>query len=241
MKTLLETTVGEIVAKDYRAASVFEAFDIDFCCRGNKPLQTACKEGDFSEAELLQALAALSLQSTEAKTEYDLWPIDLLCDYIEKKHHRYVEKQIPIIKQYLSKIVSVHGSQHHELAEIEALFNASAAELVKHMKKEEFLLFPFIRRMAKANAQEIKQHPPQFDSVKNPIQAMMHEHDSEGERFRMIKKLSNRYMPPADACNTYIVAYALLKEFEEDLHLHIHLENNILFPKALVVEKQLKK
>ncbi|WP_286744254.1 iron-sulfur cluster repair di-iron protein [Roseivirga sp. UBA1976] len=239
MKTLFEKTVGEIVAEDYRTASVFESFGIDFCCRGNRPLKDACNESEVSKGTLKQALEALNRQPTGEKTEYDQWPIDLLCDYIEKKHHRYVEEKLPVIKQYLAKIVSVHGAQHPELSTIESLFNASAGELAMHMKKEELILFPFIRRMMTSKSEEIKERPPHFGTIENPVQTMMHEHDTEGERFRQIKKLSNSYVPPPDACNTYMVTYALLKEFEEDLHLHIHLENNILFPKAIAMEKQL--
>jgi len=238
MKNLLEKTVGEIVTKDYRTASVFESFGIDFCCRGNKELKTACEEHNVPYEKLQMALEAFVQQSKGEKTEYNLWPIDLLCDYIEKKHHRYVEEKIPVIKQYLAKIVSVHGTNHPELSEIESLFKTSAGELAMHMKKEELMLFPYIRRLVSSKAEEIKERPPHFGTVKNPIQSMMHEHDSEGERFRQIKKLSNNYVPPADACNTYIVTCALLKEFEDDLHLHIHLENNILFPKAIAMEKQ---
>ena len=146
---------------------------------------------------------------------------------------------MPVIKQYLNKISSVHGKNHPELLEIEDLFNASAGELAMHMKKEELMLFPFVRKMVNSQSEDIKAHPPHFGTVSNPVQAMMHEHDTEGERFRQISKLSNQYTPPADACNTYKVAFSLLKEFEDDLHLHIHLENNILFPKAVALEKKL--
>lgn len=240
MKTTMEKTIGEIVAEDYRTASVFESYGIDFCCNGNRSLEQACTEHNASIVELQAALDTVVGQQTHgSNTEYHLWPIDLLADYIEKKHHRYVEDKIPIIKQYLSKIKEVHGARHSELVEIESLFNASAGELTMHMKKEELMLFPFVRRMMSNQPEDIRQRPPHFGTVQNPVGAMMHEHDMEGERFRKISQLSNGYTTPADACNTYKVAFALLKEFEEDLHLHIHLENNILFPKAIAMEKQL--
>src|SRR5690606_29669799 len=167
-------------------------------------------------------------EGTQSTIDYDSWPVDLLADYIEKKHHRYVTEKIPIILNYLNKISEVHGDKHPELMEINTLFRSCAEELTKHMKREELILFPFIRKMVStANPDDLK---PPFGTVQNPVRSMMHEHDLEGERFRKIAALSNGYTPPADACNTYKVSYAMLKEFEDDLHLHIHLENNILFP-----------
>ncbi len=154
-------------------------------------------------------------------------------------YHRYVEEKIQEIKSYLGKICKVHGNHHPELFEINELFHACAGELAMHMKKEELILFPFIRKMVKAKLQGTPLDASHFGTVENPINMMKHEHDAEGERFRKIFQLSNSYTPPQDACNTYKVTFALLKEFEEDLHLHIHLENNILFPKAVEMEKLL--
>jgi regulator of cell morphogenesis and NO signaling len=179
---------------------------------------------------------AIQAQS-ESATDYKSWPIDLLADYIEKKHHRYVEAKTLEIKPYLDKICKVHGERHPELLEIQKQFNASAGELAAHMKKEEFILFPFVRKMAKAKHEGLNVDAPHFGTVQNPVQLMMSEHSTEGDRFRNIEGLSNNYTPPSDGCSTYRVTYALLKEFEQDLHLHIHLENNILFPKAIELEK----
>jgi regulator of cell morphogenesis and NO signaling len=165
--------------------------------------------------------------------------LDLLTDYIEKKHHRYVEAQIPVLNQYLAKLCRVHGDRHPELYKIKEHFIQSAGELTMHMKKEELVLFPFIRKMVRAKHQNTPLDLPHFGTVQNPIQTMMKEHDNEGERFRQIAALSRGYAPPADACNTYRVTFSLLQEFEKDLHLHIHLENNILFPKAQALETEL--
>jgi regulator of cell morphogenesis and NO signaling len=173
----------------------------------------------------------------EYATDYQSWPIDLLADYIEKKHHRYVEEKSLEIKPYLEKICKVHGGHHPELFKINEHFNTAAGELAMHMKKEELILFPFIRKMAKAKQEHSGIGTPTFGTVQNPIQMMMNEHSAEGDRFRKIEELSNNYTPPENACNTYKVTFALLKEFERDLHLHIHLENNILFPKAIELEK----
>jgi len=147
-----------------------------------------------------------------------------------------VEDKIPVLKQYLNKLCQVHGGHHPELFEITDHFNQSAGELVKHMKKEELILFPFVRKMVKEQSGEKKIKQPFFETVKNPVKEMMNEHENEGDRFRLIAELSNNYTAPEDGCSTYRVTYAMLQEFEQDLHVHIHLENNILFPKAIELE-----
>ena len=162
----------------------------------------------------------------------------MLADYIEKKHHRYVDTRLLEITPYLEKIVRVHGDRHPELAEVEQLFKESAGELTVHMKKEEFMLFPYIRKMVQGRKEGVAVQAP-FGTVQHPVQAMMHDHDGEGERFRKIAALTDNYTAPEDACNTYRVTLSLLKEFEEDLHLHIHLENNILFPGAVDLEESM--
>ena len=232
MSELKNKTIGEWVAQDYRTAAVFKKHSIDFCCQGNRSIQSACESNGIELAKVMEDIGLALRIKKDSGADYKTWPIDLLADYIEKKHHRYVAASIPVLKQYLQKICSVHGHSHPELLEILELFNHSADELTTHMKKEELMVFPVIREMVSLNAIGKK-------SVKNPIQVMMHEHDTEGERFRKISSLSNYYTPPSDGCNTYKVAYELLKEFEEDLHIHIHLENNILFPKAIELEKKI--
>ena len=231
--------IGELVAKDYRTASVFKKFNIDFCCQGNRTIQDACDKKNIDSKKVLEDLDAMLQAKSESSTNYQSWPLDLLADYIEKKHHRYVQEKTLEIQPYLDKICKVHGERHPELLEIKEEFNASAGELAAHMKKEELILFPFIRKMTKAKLENTKVDAAHFGTVKNPIQMMMNEHTVEGNRFRKIEELSNNYTPPLDACNTYRVSFALLKEFEQDLHLHIHLENNILFPRAIEIEKEL--
>ena len=231
--------IGELVARDYRTASVFKKYSIDFCCQGNRTIQEACEKKNIDTKKVLEDLVAMMEAKSESTTDYQSWPLDLLADYIEKKHHRYVQEKTLEIQPYLDKICKVHGERHPELLEIKEEFNASAGELAAHMKKEEMILFPFIRKMTKAKLENTKVDAAHFGTVKNPIQMMMNEHTVEGNRFRKIEELSNNYTPPLDACNTYRVSFALLKEFEQDLHLHIHLENNILFPRAIEIEKEL--
>ena len=231
--------IGELVANDYRTASVFKKYNIDFCCQGNRTINDACEAKEIDEKLVVADLNAL-LQSQQAGSiDYQSWPMDLLAEYIEKKHHRYVEEKTLEIKPYLEKIARVHGGRHPELLEINEHFNATAGELAMHMKKEELIVFPFIKKMVKAKEEGSKLAAPNFESIQFPIQAMMDEHTNEGDRFRLIEELSNNYTTPEDGCNTYKVTFALLKEFEQDLHLHIHLENNILFPRAIELEKEL--
>jgi regulator of cell morphogenesis and NO signaling len=240
MKTTIGKTIGQMVADDYRAAEVFEAFGIDFCCKGNKTIDEVCESKGIYKNTLLQDLAKATQTETDSTLNYNTWPLDLLADYVEKKHHRYVENKTPALQQYLDKICMVHGKQHPELFKIKDLFDQSASELAAHMKKEELILFPFIRKMAIAKQENQPAPAPPFGTVQSPINNMKHEHDTEGEIFRKIAELSNNYTPPADACNTYKVTFSLLKEFEADLHLHIHLENNILFPKSIEMEQSIK-
>ncbi|MEK6481285.1 iron-sulfur cluster repair di-iron protein [Catalinimonas sp. 4WD22] len=239
MNTLMQEPVGQIVNRDYRTADIFKKFNIDFCCGGKKPLIKACEKKNINLEELEQALLSVINQPQEEVVNYATWPLDLLADYIEKKHHRYVEENIPLLQQYLHKVASVHGDRHPELIEVYQLFNQCADELGQHMQKEEQILFPFIRKMVNAQLSGRVLETPHFGTVENPIAMMEHEHDTEGERFRKIAALCDQYTPPVDACNTYKVTFAKLREFEADLHTHIHLENNILFPKAAELEKKL--
>ncbi len=238
MINLLNETVGNLVAQDYKASAVFAKYKIDFCCKGGTTLAHACESKKLDVETVEKELKAALEQNQYDGLGYNSWPLDLLVDYIEKKHHRYVLEKIPLLQAWLEKLCRVHGGRHPELFEIHEIFEASAADLSSHMQKEEMILFPMIRRMFRAKMeQQPHKNPPHF-SVKNPIAMMHQEHDTEGERFREIEKLTNNYNPPSDACTTYRVAFATLQEFETDLHKHIHLENNILFPKAIELEKE---
>lgn len=233
-----EKQIGQFVAEDYRTAAVFSKYKIDFCCNGNRTINEACGKKGIDTSVLLDELHDALKAKGEQAIDYKSWPLDLLIDYIEKKHHRYVEEKIPVLRQFLNKLCSVHGERHPELFKINELFTASAGELASHMKKEELVLFPFVKKMVSATLNTESVEPPHFGTVENPIAMMMQEHDNEGERFRQIAELTDNYTPPTDGCNTYQVTFAMLEEFEKDLHLHIHLENNILFPKAIKLEQQ---
>lgn len=233
-----ESIIGELVANDYRTASVFKKNNIDFCCQGNRTIEVACKEKQLDTDKLVKELANAATQIQSGSVDYKSWPLDLLADYIEKTHHRYVTQKSEEIMPFLDKIIRVHGGHHPELHEVGEQFRESVGELASHMKKEELILFPFIRKMVQAKLDGTTVTAG-FGTVQNPIGMMMHEHDTEGERFRKIAALTNNYTTPADGCNTYSVTLGMLKEFEDDLLLHIHLENNILFPKSIELEESL--
>ncbi|PWA07170.1 iron-sulfur cluster repair di-iron protein [Flavobacterium psychrotolerans] len=238
MEVLERITIGEYVAKDFRTAALFSKYGIDFCCKGNRTIAEACDKKDIDTSQLIKQLNTILTTKNENNIDFKSWPLDLLADYIEKKHHRYVEEKTKAILPFLDKLCNVHGVHHPELFEINELFIGCAGELAQHMKKEELILFPFIKKMVAATLTDELIAPPHFGTVQNPIAMMMEEHDNEGERFRKIALLTNNYTPPADACNTYRVTFSMLEEFEQDLHKHIHLENNILFPQAAVLEKE---
>lgn len=238
METLEKITIGEYVAKDFRTAALFSKYGIDFCCKGNRTVDEVCEKKAVKPEDLQIEIAAILNTKNDSRIDFNAWPLDLLADYIEKTHHRYVEEKTPTLLQFLDKLCKVHGESHPELFEINELFKGCAGELAQHMKKEELMLFPFIKKMVTASISDEIIAQPHFGTVKNPIAMMMAEHEAEGDRFAKIVELTNNYTPPADACNTYKVTFAMLNEFEQDLHKHIHLENNILFPKAVALEKE---
>ncbi|WP_177734520.1 MULTISPECIES: iron-sulfur cluster repair di-iron protein [Flavobacterium] len=237
MEANTKITIGEIVAQDFRTAALFSKYGIDFCCKGHRTLEEVCTKKRIDQDMLQDELETILSNNESESIDYRSWPLDLLTDYIEKTHHRYITEKTPVLLQFLSKLCKVHGERHPELFEVNTLFSESAGDLAAHLKKEELILFPFIRKMVNA---QLYHHPieqPHFGNVENPVAMMKEEHDTEGERFRKIAAITDNYTPPADACNTYRVTFAMLEAFENDLHKHIHLENNILFPRAIALEK----
>ena len=239
MKITSETIVGEIVKVNYKTASLFQENNIDYCCGGRISISEACTEAGIDSNQLISQLDAMLVQNDpDAKYIDDMNP-DELCRYIVKRHHSYVRESIPFLEMSLEKLCKVHGESHPELFTVRDLFLESAGELTKHMQKEEIVLFPYIAKMILAKDNNTQLSQPAFGSVTNPVRMMMSEHQVEGERFLKISSLTNDYQLPADTCTTYEVTYERLQDFEIDLHRHIHLENNILFPKAAELENEL--
>ncbi|MBS1508540.1 MAG: iron-sulfur cluster repair di-iron protein [Bacteroidetes bacterium] len=235
----LEKTLGQLAAEDLRKAQVFKKYGLDFCCGGKKTLKQACVEkGIDVEAVETDLQHTDHLKTSGRELFYDEWSLDLLADYIVQVHHSYIKKNLPDLQQYAHKVMRVHGSRHPELNLVHELVEASAAELNEHLLKEEHILFPFIKSLVAASNSKSKVTAP-FGTVRNPISMMEREHEMVGKYFEEIRKATDGYSIPDDACASYNLLYRLMAEFEADLHLHIHLENNILFPKAIQLEKRM--
>jgi len=236
-----EQTVGEIAAKDYRKAEVFKKLGIDFCCGGKKTLKEVCQEAGITEDYLEAELQKAEVAKKDSTHDFDKWDLDFLADFIVNTHHRYVGENLELIHGLALKVANHHGGSHPEVIEVANIFTNMANEFIQHMKKEEQMLFPYIKQLVALKKEGSKLGQSPFGSVDNPIKMMENEHDSTGEDFTQIRSVTDNYKLPQDACNSFMYLYEKLKEFEADLHQHIHLENNILFPKALKLEKELLK
>ncbi len=230
-------TVAEVVTFNIKTADVFKKHGIDFCCGGGISIKKACEKNNIDFSEIEKELSKINNPTSKAYN-YDSWKLDFLIDHIENVHHTYVEENIPLVLQYAERVAKVHGHHYSEVIEIHKLFVEIANELTTHMKKEELILFPFVKQLARASREGVKLGLPHFGTVNNPIAMMENEHENAGDIFKEINRLTNSYNPPEGACNTFRALYAKLDEFEQDLHQHIHLENNILFPKAISLEQK---
>ncbi|EOA56181.1 regulator of cell morphogenesis and NO signaling [Parabacteroides sp. PF5-5] len=234
-KNYKDMTVGQIVADKFDNSKVFNDFGIDFCCRGDVSLSNACNAQGIDIKDVLKKLGETE-PFVDKTMDFKTWDIDLLVDFIIKHHHRYIRKNGRGIQELLNKVCDVHGNKYNSLYEVKALFDASLTDLNEHLNKEEQILFPYIYEMHEAYSS--RKPLPFFHcgGVEQPIAVMMSEHDTEGSRFREISRLTNTYLAPDDACESYRLVLNQLNEFEENLHHHIHLENNIVFPAAIQIQ-----
>ncbi len=235
-----EETLGEIVAGDIRKADVFKKYGLDFCCGGKRTLQQACKEQGIDYMLIGRELQQADKTPAGRPLPYADWSLDFLCDYIVNTHHSYVKNILPELRNYAIKVADVHGNSHPELLRICQLVENINAELTSHMIKEEKVLFPYIKELVAATAGNRQLDAFNFDGIQNPVNMMEAEHEMVGQYLEEVRMLSNSYQLPADACGSYSWLYKTIAAFEADLHIHIHLENNILFPKAVQLEKKLK-
>ena len=240
MSVTIEKSVRELALENSAATRVFEKLGIDYCCGGSQSLEQACRAVNLPIDQVLDSLEAAQLasQRTGADRDWQQAPLSDLIAHINSTHHKYTREEIARLRPLFEKVCSVHGKNHPELLRIQTTFAGLAQELTMHMMKEEMVLFPYVVRMEEAVLQKEPVLPAPFGTVQNPVSMMMHEHDSAGEALRVMRKASGGYMPPADACASYQTLYRALVEFEADLHQHIHLENNILFPRAISMEKK---
>jgi regulator of cell morphogenesis and NO signaling len=227
-------TVRDLALENPTATRIFERLHIDYCCGGARPLDEACRAAGVPLETVLAALE--SPEGAGADRDWATLPLGELVDHIQSKHHAYTREAIARIPQLLDKVCAKHGPHHPEVFRIQHAFSAVGQELAMHMMKEEMMLFPYIVRMEEAVLAGEPVLPPPFGTVANPVRMMMSEHDGAGDLLREMRDASGNFTAPPDACLTFQTLYRALEEFEADLHQHIHLENNILFPRAIAME-----
>ncbi len=241
METLEKTpelvTIGEIVATNYRTSDIFDKYGIDFCCGGKKRLADVCGQKGISFERVIQEVNQLEeIGAHMPALSYQEWALDFLIDYIVQTHHQYLQEELPAIAAYLRKLVSVHGGHHPELLDVEELFLSLQDELLSHLWKEENILFPYIKKIVSLHKAK---GALERTFVASPITIMETEHETAGDVLKEIREITHNFALPEDACTTYRVTFARIIGLEKDLHTHIHLENNILFPKSIALEGQL--
>lgn len=235
------TIVKEIVAKNFQTAKVFEKYGIDFCCKGNRPLNKAAEDKKINVKELINELVNSSNTGNNSQERYDEWELTFLSKYIINNHHAYVKEAIPRIQEHLNKVENRHGKTHPHMIAVNELFQKISDELISHMLKEEKVLFPIVKYLEDCKLFNERPKTGGYKTIQNPINAMEREHDGAGNIMAEIRNLTGNYTLPEDACTTFTLTYKELEEFEQDLHKHVHLENNILFPKAIKLEEELLK
>ncbi len=236
MQTQKNQTVRELAAINPAATRIFEKFGIDYCCGAEKSLAEACFAARVNVNEVRAALETPAPEATDRDWQ-KAWLAELT-SYIVTKHHAFTRDEIKRLLPLIAKVISVHAQNHPELVQVKDLFHGVADELATHMMKEERVLFPYIEQLEAATTRGVQPAPPLFGTVQNPVRMMMMEHDSAGQALHRIREITNGYALPVDACASYQTLYKAIQEFEADLHHHIHLENNILFPRAIELESR---
>jgi regulator of cell morphogenesis and NO signaling len=237
MTVTVTKTVRDYAIETPQTIPVFEKLGIDFCCGGNRPLEEACAGANLDVIAVQKALEKALVEPVRpSDRELRAGSLSELISHIITTHHVYLRTHIPEIEKLIGKVHEKHGANHPELAQIHAVFHGLGQELMMHMMKEENILFPYIERMDEAVEQGGPIVPPPFGSVANPVRMMEHEHDEAGIALKSLRETSKGYTPPPDACVSFQALYTALENFEKDLHQHIHLENNLLFPRAVEME-----
>ena len=235
----LGQSLVDIVTADVRTAAVFDRVGLDYCCHGHHTLEEAAAERGLPIPDLLADLEALGPLSPQDQAAAVWTDLDALTRHIVSRHHHYVREITPVFHGWFDKLAARHGARHPELTEVQATFKRLAEDLATHMVKEENILFPFIDALAAANRAGGRLPSGPFGTILNPIRMMEEDHRQAGDDLAHLRTLTNGYLPPPDACTTYRLCYEELARFESDLHRHVHLENNVLFPRALEIERGL--
>lgn len=230
------TKVKDIALSNPAARQILEEAGLDYCCGGGKALDEACLQADVSPDEILNRLRQNRRNVTPEDQNWIALPLSGLTRHIRERHHQYVREAIHRTQPLLDKVISKYGGKYAGLGEIGRLFTEVSRDMIMHMQKEEQVLFPYVDALERAASKHESVEPPFFQTVRNPIHAMMKEHDAAGELIKRIRNLTSDYTAPAGACTSFKALYEALREFEADLHQHVHLENNVLFPRALEME-----
>ena len=233
--------VPDIVSQDYRTADVFRKYDIDFCCGGKWSLDLACQSKGLDTREILKELKKITRHTPSSPfLDFDAWDIDFLADYILNIHHRYLEKALPEILNYVTVFLDGHRDKFPELGELENIFARFMKEIPPHMQQEEEILFPYIKQIYHAWLHKESYARLLVRTLRKPVEEVMEkEHETTNSLLHRMREVTNDYTPPESTCLMHRVTFAKLKELDNDLMQHIHLENNILFPKAIAMEKEL--
>jgi regulator of cell morphogenesis and NO signaling len=231
------TAVRDFVLENPTSARVFESFGIDYCCGGGQTLAEACKTARRSMEEVMAALE--KGESTAPGRDWRNAPLAELAQYIVDKHHAFTQAEIGRLSGLIAKVITAHGENHPELSRVQTTFAGLSEELREHMRKEEELLFPYIAEMEEAARVQRRPPEPMFGTVQNPVAAMIMEHEGAAQALEKIRETTTDYLLPSDGCASYKALYESLPAFAADLHQHIHLENNILFPRAIELENDL--
>ncbi len=231
--------IKDIVVKNFKAANVMEKYRIDFCCRGKRPLNEALSEKNINTKLFIEELNRTINETVSDDDKYEKWELTFLANYIVNNHHLYLRESIPTITAHLEKINSKHGKNYPYLQNVLNEFVVLAEDLISHMQKEEKILFPIVRYLEDSKRFNEKPKTGGYGTIKGPINKMEEEHNTAGNGLENIRSLTSNFTLPHDACTTFRVTYQELEYFEKDLHKHVHLENNILFPKAIKLEEEL--
>ncbi len=237
MPTETTKTVAQIAIDDPNAAREFEKLGIDYCCGGRQTLDEACVAAKLPIDEVLARLAKVSEESSvTGDRDFSTLSLSDLIAHISSTHHVFVREECPRIQELATKVASKHALKHPELRQVQEIFSALASELSVHLMKEEQILFPYVQRLEEASAANEPAPPAMFGTVVNPIGMMLREHDGASEALRALRSVTKNFTLPEDACTSYRTLYQALQDFEADLHQHIHLENNLLFPRSIALE-----
>jgi len=233
----LDQTIGDIVRDHYQTAQVFKKNRLDFCCGGKKTLQQVCLEKNLEPKKLLTELeAAVETPEPIDALQYESWSATQLIEHIVETHHAFIRHLAPDLLELSAKVARVHSDKEPNHLTIHRIVQETMAELMEHLLKEEQILFPYIQNLERCVQTSQTPPRPHFGAVQNPIRMMENEHGFVGRQLEALRTLTHDYVLPEIACNTWRVVWEMLEALENDLHLHIHLENNILFPKALQLE-----